>query len=139
MEGLRFSLLIDMLARAFRGGPGDSSVSQGNYTDIVWCLRKYDENRAPVEDEHKVLERQGWPTSYHPCDHMERIRWGMTFGDVSDEIIDERVKEFAESYADGCAPPRSTTLPTVIDVFRGRHRHADEIIAAALRAYRDGT
>ncbi len=70
---------------------------------------------------------------------MERIRWGMTFGDVSDEIIDERVKEFAESYADGCAPPRSTTLPTVIDVFRGRHRHADEIIAAALRAYRDGT
>lgn len=142
MEGVRFSLLVEMLDRAFRGG---NSVSQDNYHDMVWCLRTYDTSgRARQNEERKVLLRHGWPTSYHPCDHMERIRWGMCFGDVSDDIIDARVQAFADTYGEeggpSLVPPsrraQAATPPTVYDVFSGTCT-SQASVTAALCAYRN--
>ena len=55
-------------------------VSEDQYHDVVERLRRYDTDRVPVETERAILHEMGYPESYHPCDHMERIRFCITFG-----------------------------------------------------------
>jgi hypothetical protein len=70
-----FGTILDMLRIAF-----ESPVSLKDYHDIVSCLRAYDsEGRSDVSNERLELNRLGWPDTYHPCDHMENIRFGLMF------------------------------------------------------------
>ena len=71
-----------MLKIAFK-----NPVSESNYHDIVQCLREYDKMRDPVETEKHQLRLHGWPETYHPCDHMDNVRWGFVFVDVSNKDI----------------------------------------------------
>jgi hypothetical protein len=52
---------------------------------MVKILRHYDTRRQSPEDEQAILARVGWPLTYHPCDHMENIRWGCVFSGKVEE------------------------------------------------------
>ena len=83
----RFGCLLDMLHEAFSSG-----LSEPQYHNIVHCLRHYTSHRIARGDEEKTLKNKGWPASYHPCDHMENIRWGMHFGTPNpniEQLLDE--------------------------------------------------
>jgi hypothetical protein len=54
-------------------------VSEMDYHKIVQILRHYDKHRQSPQDEQEVLARVGWPATYHPCDHMEKIRFVLLF------------------------------------------------------------
>lgn len=71
---MRFKLLVKILITAFNNG-----CTEGQYRKIVRCLRDYNADRDSQTQEKNILEREGWPSTYHPCDHMENIRWGLCF------------------------------------------------------------
>jgi hypothetical protein len=82
---MTFGKLLDVLSIAFR-----FPVSERDYHDIVCLLRDYDDSgRTSVDEERSELERRGWPVTYHPCDHMENVRWGMVFGSEDNARIRE--------------------------------------------------
>jgi hypothetical protein len=54
-------------------------VSEMDYHNLVKILRHYDNHRQSPQDEQEVLTRVGWPHTYHPCDHMENIRFVLVF------------------------------------------------------------
>ena len=83
----KFSLLIDMLTEAFT-----TPISEMDYHSIVKCLRHYDTNRESQETECKVLRENRWPVTYHPCDHMENIRFGMCMGAVRNRHISHLIR-----------------------------------------------
>ena len=89
MKQSRFGVIIDILAIAF-----NNVVSQGDYYRIVKCLRDYDKQRDPVEVERYQLEIRGWPVNYHPCDHMENVRWGFCFSSVSNKAVDNLLTQW---------------------------------------------
>lgn len=112
-----------MLSRAF---DGKNAVSQGNYEDIVRCMRAYDGERAAPTEERAVLASRGWPITYHPCDHMERVRFCMTFDEASDSKIDACVRRF------GIEPsvPGDAAAPSVIEVFQDPNMPLQKVQAA---------
>ena len=62
-------------------------VDENDYHNIVAYLREYAKNRESVENEKKVNESNGYPPDYNPCEHMERIRFCMVFGSISNSKI----------------------------------------------------
>jgi hypothetical protein len=78
----RFGVIIDILEIAF-----SNPVSESDYHNIVRCLREYDRLRDPEETERYQLRIRGWPEDYHPCEHMENVRWGFAFVDVSNQDV----------------------------------------------------
>ena len=100
----RFEAVLRMLACAFR-----SAVSEMDYHDIVQCLRVYRQSPDPIEDEHRLLLAIGWPITYHPCDHMENIRWCMCFAESNDEVRQSIVAFHAFDYSSSL--PAWTTVP----------------------------
>lgn len=84
-----FGILIDMLIVAF-----NVTVSKSDYHDVVQCMRMYDTRRATLESKREELRRRGWPVTYHPCEHMEKIRFCMTFGGHGNERVRDLVGRF---------------------------------------------
>lgn len=84
MMPTRFGLILDILDEAFR-----TLVSEKDYYEIVDILQEYSDNRDDVSIEQQELKQKGWPLTYHPCDHMQRLRFAMTFGE-SDNV---RIRE----------------------------------------------
>ena len=76
----RFGVILDILTEAFK-----NPVSEEDYYKIVDLLRKY--IREDTTAEQHELAIRGFPSSYHPCDHMERIRFGMTFGGKDNAVL----------------------------------------------------
>lgn len=75
----QFMVLLRMLKVLFEG----PTVSEDQYHDVITCMRRYDTDRVPVETEQAALLEIGYPVTYHPCDHMERIRFCTVFGKPS--------------------------------------------------------
>lgn len=71
-----FETVIAALRVAFSG----AAISEADYRDIFRILRHYDTHRESKQAEREVLTRVGWPTTYHPCDNMEDVRWGCALG-----------------------------------------------------------
>jgi len=63
-----------MLDCAFNDG-----MTEHNYHNVVKCLKNYVKNPDPRTIEVYALHQKNWPLTYHPCDHMENIRWGTFF------------------------------------------------------------
>ena len=97
----RFTLLLSLLEHVFRSG---TVVSEDNYHDVVRCMRDYEEKgRAAASDEREMMNTLGWPEQYHPCDHMENIRFCLVFG--SENLIVSRcVAEYWEHQHDDDTP-----------------------------------
>ena len=70
-----FSLILDILIEAF-----NSPVSEYDYHQIVTLLREYNTQRWPADLEQSELAARGFPIVYHPCDHMEQLRFAFSFG-----------------------------------------------------------
>lgn len=79
-----FRALLDALLVGFNGNP----ISEADYHAIVYRLRIYEmavernnekSTRAAAAIELPVLQDVGLPVTYHPCDHMENVRWGFNF------------------------------------------------------------
>ncbi len=84
----KFGALLDMLRVAFQ-----SPVSIQDYQDIVSCLRCYEaDGRALKSEEHTELDRLGWSTQYHPCDHMENLRFGLVFAPDDNSRVRELLR-----------------------------------------------
>ena len=82
MQIQHFENIIAALNHAF-GIP----VTMNDYIMLVDCVRQYGLNRAEKEDEVVVLRKYGFPESYHPCDHIENLRFGLCFTcDKSDRL-----------------------------------------------------
>lgn len=45
-------------------------------------MRDYNAVRQPPEIEQAMLTDSGFPVTYHPCNHMERIRFSVVFGET---------------------------------------------------------
>ena len=75
----RFARLLYLLELAF-----PATVSEDQYHALVACMRAYDADRLPADVEKRTLAESGWPETYHPCDHMERIRFSLVFGPEPD-------------------------------------------------------
>ena len=71
----KFGVLLDVLSEAFK-----STVSEHDYHMIVQAIRDYSVSRYDRETEEKELAARNMPLTYNPCDHMENIRFGMSFG-----------------------------------------------------------
>ena len=82
----RFGILLDILMEAFR-----NPVSETDYYTIVQVLQDYTEARSDTIQEQEELAKRGLPINYHPCDHMERIRFGMVFGNNRNSRIKDLV------------------------------------------------
>lgn len=80
----RFGIILDILSESFHG-----IISEQDYVNIVNLLRDYDRSRDDTSIEKQELVDRGWPLNYHPCDHMERIRFATVFG--KDDNV--RIKE----------------------------------------------
>jgi hypothetical protein len=87
----RFSQLLRILDCAFTTG-----MSEQNYHDIVRCLRDYRDKPDPPNIERYELQQLGWPVDYHPCDHMENIRWGtVLLGEgQSNRALNEKLQDY---------------------------------------------
>lgn len=80
----KFGIILDVLIEAFK-----NSVSEQDYCNIVKILREYTNSRENLEIEQDELKNRGYPLDYHPCDHMERIRFAMTFGKYNNTRIND--------------------------------------------------
>lgn len=80
----KFGILLDILIESF-----SKNVSERDYHMIVNALREYDSSRCDTETEQRELAAHGYPLTYHPCDHMERIRSAMTFGEIDNPRVQE--------------------------------------------------
>jgi hypothetical protein len=70
-----FGYLLDIVQEVI-----ESPVSERDYHAVVSCLRAYTAiGMHDAANEQFELQRRGWSLSYHPCKHMENIRFAMTF------------------------------------------------------------
>ena len=76
----KFGVILDIMTEAFK-----SPVSEEDYYKIVELLRNYI-REDPTAEQHELAIR-GYPAHYHPCDHMERIRFAMTFGGKDNAVL----------------------------------------------------
>ena len=74
----KIELIVDLLQAAFA-----SPVTESEYHLTVNCLRQYALDRDSRDTERNVVTSRGWPPEYDPCEHMERIRFAMSFGSTS--------------------------------------------------------
>jgi hypothetical protein len=90
----RFSKILQILDCAFTSG-----MTQQNYHDIVICLRDYHDRPDPPSIEEYELQQLGWPVDYHPCDHMENIRWGtVILGErQSNKALNKKLQDYKMS------------------------------------------
>jgi hypothetical protein len=79
-----FGILLDILTEAFH-----NTVSENDYQMILETLRQYSQSRCDIATEQYELVTRGWPLTYHPCDHKERIRFAMYFGEKDNTHIQE--------------------------------------------------
>ncbi len=65
---------------------------------IVDCMREYAKTRPEItsSDEERELARIGYPLTYHPCDHMERVRFAMHFRDEDNERVQGMLQKFKD-------------------------------------------
>lgn len=70
----KFGIILDILKEAF-----STPVSERDYYRIVEVLRNYKLNPCEPTTEQEELVARKWPLHYHPCDHMENIRFGLCF------------------------------------------------------------
>ena len=80
----RFGVILDILKEAFT-----SPVSERDYYRIVAAVEAYGENRCSREEEQEDLMVRGFPLDYHPCEHMENLRFGMVFCSEDNKKIGE--------------------------------------------------
>lgn len=80
----RFDQLLNILKISFESG-----VSESQYHSIVNMIREYGADPGPKDIEHASLEAIGWPTDYHPSDHIERIRFAFHFLPYNNELVDK--------------------------------------------------
>ena len=88
---MRFALLIEMLCAVFESGSNEEE-----YHTIVNCMHDYNTCRDEPITEKDVLVGKGWPTNYHPCDHMENIRWGICFMDQPNPLVEELIVKYMD-------------------------------------------
>ena len=93
----RFSLLLEMLDCAF-----DTGMTEENYHDLVECLKMYNINRDSRTIETHELQQKKWPLDYHPCDHMENIRWGAVF--LTDAQKSAKLTKLLQCYMETSTP-----------------------------------
>jgi hypothetical protein len=82
-----FAIILEILRAAFTG-----QIDEDDYYKLIECLRMYSNNRDNVYTEQKVLQDYSFPLHYHPCDHMERLRFAFTFGSQSDKSISAAIE-----------------------------------------------
>ena len=85
-----FSIILDILQEAF-----NSLVSERDYHMIVACLREYSASEHNADIEKSELARRGWPLDYHPCEHMERLRFAFVFGGEDNPRIQHALASLA--------------------------------------------
>ena len=78
----RFARLLRALEAAL-----PATVSEDQYHALVAAMRAYDAHRLPADIEKRTLAEAGWPQTYHPCDHLERIRFSLVFGPDPDARV----------------------------------------------------
>jgi hypothetical protein len=83
----QFGILLDILKEAFQ-----SPISERDYHMIVELLRNYNNSRIHKESELNELQSRGWPLNYDPCEHMERIRFAMVFGEKDNDVVQTLLK-----------------------------------------------
>lgn len=79
-----FGSLLDILKAAFA-----TTVSVPTYVKIVDFILEYgasEFSRDPLS-ERAELVRVGYPVTYHPCDHNEKIYRGLCFGEDQDATL----------------------------------------------------
>lgn len=86
----QFGIILDILTEAFK-----HPVSEHDYTTIVGILRDYSCNRNSIVVEQHELTIRKFPPGYHPCDHMENIRFAMVFGENNNIIIQDLQMRYA--------------------------------------------
>ena len=74
--------MLDILVEAF-----SNPISERDYRDIVEALREYSSHRDNRAVELLELTRSGYPKTYHPCDHMENIRFALCFGEEDNRRV----------------------------------------------------
>lgn len=82
-----FGILLDILKEAFT-----THASEKDYHMIVEVLRKYVDSPCDTSVEHDELAKRGWPLTYHPCHHMERIRYAIQFSRHDNLLIKELIQ-----------------------------------------------
>lgn len=81
--------LVAALHAAFAG-----EVSELDYHNLVRCMREYKSGMSPEgsdrvklgEAEVRCITAVGWPATYNPFDHMERIRFCLAFGNSNARV-----------------------------------------------------
>eukprot|EP00873_Tetraselmis_striata_P027097 jgi/Tetstr1/447361/TSEL_034798.t1 len=94
----RYGLILDALILCFSG---INAIGEGNYHDIVRCMREYATDRDPRDQEVTELRRVDFPENYDPLQHMQNIRWGCCFGGPDREDINWIVGEFDRIHNSG--------------------------------------
>jgi hypothetical protein len=89
----KFGIILDMLKESFQ-----NPVSVNDCCMIVDCMREYAKTRPEItsSDEERELARIGYPLTYHPCDHMERVRFAMHFRDEDNERVQGMLQKFKD-------------------------------------------
>lgn len=76
-------------------------VSELDYHNLVRCMREYRagmQGRCHLsETEVKSITAVGWPETYNPFDHMERIRFCLVFGRENAQIRQLLGKQYQTS------------------------------------------
>ena len=80
----KFGIILDILLEFF-----SNPVSENDYHNIVNAIREY--SNARENNEQHELAIRGLPSTYHPCDHNERIRYAMVFGEKNNMRIGELI------------------------------------------------
>ena len=80
-----FESLLLMLKIVF---DGSTTISEDQYHDVVACMRRYNTKRLSTAIEQTALRAAGFPVTYHPCNHMERIRFCTVFGEPDATLQD---------------------------------------------------
>eukprot|EP00873_Tetraselmis_striata_P033984 jgi/Tetstr1/454248/TSEL_041167.t1 len=85
----RYGLILEALAICFSG-----VVSEGDYEAILRCLRAYEADREPCDQEVGELRRVGFPERYDPIHQMRNLYWTCRFGGPDRDDIKRIVGEF---------------------------------------------
>lgn len=84
---VRFHQLLNILKISFKSG-----ISESQYHSIVDIIRDYGVNPDPKHIEDASLKAVGWPTDYHPSEHIERIRFCIYFLPYNNEQVDKYIE-----------------------------------------------
>ena len=89
---MMFQLILNMLEVAF-----NSSISERDYHDIVYCIGQYAKTREDLSVEQDLLQARGWPKSYDIYQVCERIRFAICFNREDNVRIRNHVSEFVSA------------------------------------------